>query len=998
MTTNNPTQILTYATLSSAAYGKGALPMGWTLLATPKDLLPPSTSGFDAIAVRNNTTGEIVIAYRGTDDGKDIAGNWLQLALQNEVPQQYEEAKAFFLQVRNTYGGNITLTGHSLGGALAQLVAALNPNPDGSTASTYTYNAPGVEGIYRGKAQEEGQTVLPASSFTAIRNYNLAFDPVSSRGVQLGSSINYDPNSLEGLQVFGAIIAGGLNPSLGVLIFGNTLLGSHYIDRLQAAIATEKPTDSIEGWRYDLEGGSWSQPAADGGPETIADADTAARLTTQRQANLDYNALIAQTRKWLTEYRHWETATAQLRSRYGQIWTDYDPDYDDIGWIYDSNKKPIAQFQIYQQDGQTYLKVLGEGGQTVNLTAGEVSGFGTLFRELQSGLQTLLDGISTSGPTLIDALSLVRAIQTGEPLPVVASGLRLANSLVNPAGQPVTNLNLSGAAHAASGVLSLMSLSNALERGDALGAVTAGAQALQFGAQAYADFAFEAVFNGSTELVDAAWAAQGLADSVGKAVPFLGLAASIANGDGVGAAISVVSMAAPPVGIALSIARMIFSLFGDEDEIPDPWGSGQFIWSGHGISYQAAGETGGKKAVENVMQSTLAVLNSLIERERQQNPGSALGIIPNRMPGVGYDMSGYRYTDLDPLTGAEQHPALRFDTSGRPYNAAPGSPESYQSIIEGMVRSALSRGAIAPMWEVNTAKMQTDAGDPRAGLTEEERAGRDGQLAAPITGSTQTFRPVALDLDGDGIEVTDKANGVAFDVDDTGYLKQTAWVRSDDALLVLDRNYNGQFDSGRELFSNGAVALGRRGLAGLNWVDANYDGKLTADDPVWNELKLWRDLDQDGQQDAGEVQSLQDAGVTELNYAMGTFTRNGQKRQLASPDLEADSQGSRVSVVPEGILVQRSEDGRLSLLVTRIDDRTAVEANRDGVTGFEDVEIIVSPADLLANDTLGGIPGRELSITGLTNFRHGTGFIASEVFKVGAGGAAGNEWTRRVAA
>ncbi|NWG32745.1 MAG: hypothetical protein HXY29_14820, partial [Rhodocyclaceae bacterium] len=331
-----------------------------------------------------------------------------------------------------------------------------------------------------------------------------------------------------------------------------------------------------------------------------------------------------------------------------------------------------------------------------------------------------------------------------------------------------------------------------------------------------------------------------------------------------------------------------------------------------------------------------------------------MGIIPNRMPGVGYDMSGYRYTDLDPLTGAEQHPALRFDTSGRPYNAAPGSPESYQSIIEGMVRSALSRGAIAPMWEVNTAKMQTDAGDPKAGLTEEERAGRDGQLAAPITGSTQTFRPVALDLDGDGIEVTDKANGVAFDVDDTGYLKQTAWVRSDDALLVLDRNYNGQFDSGRELFSNGAVALGRRGLAGLNWVDANYDGKLTADDPVWNELKLWRDLDQDGQQDAGEVQSLQDAGVTELNYAMGTFTRNGQKRQLASPDLEADSQGSRVSVVPEGILVQRSEDGRLSLLVTRIDDRTAVEANRDGVTGFEDVEIIVSPADLLANDTLGG--------------------------------------------
>jgi len=50
------------------------------------------------------------------------------------------------------------------------------------------------------------------------------------------------------------------------------------------------------------------------------------------------------------------------------------------------------------------------------------------------------------------------------------------------------------------------------------------------------------------------------------------------------------------------------------------------------------------------------------------------------------------------------------------------------------------------------------------------------------------------------------------------------------------------------------------------------------------------------------------------------------------------------------------------------------------VTGFEDVEIIVSPADLLANDTLGGIPGRELSITGLTNFRHGSGFIDANGF------------------
>jgi hypothetical protein len=85
-------------------------------------------------------------------------------------------------------------------------------------------------------------------------------------------------------------------------------------------------------------------------------------------------------------------------------------------------------------------------------------------------------------------------------------------------------------------------------------------------------------------------------------------------------------------------------------------------------------------------------------------------------------------------------------------------------------------------------------------------------------------------------------------------------------------------------------------------------------------------------------------------------------------------------VVPDGILVQASENGHLSLLVTRIDDKTAVEANRDGVTGYEDVEIIVSGADLLANDTLGGILGRDLTLTGLTGLRHGNGFLDANGF------------------
>ncbi|MHB0985582.1 MAG: hypothetical protein ACYC05_08335, partial [Sulfuricella sp.] len=70
--------------------------------------------------------------------------------------------------------------------------------------------------------------------------------------------------------------------------------------------------------------------------------------------------------------------------------------------------------------------------------------------------------------------------------------------------------------------------------------------------------------------------------------------------------------------------------------------------------------------------------------------------------------------------------------------------------------------------------------------------------------------------------------------------------------------------------------------------------------------------------------------ITALDYAMGRFEQNGQLKEMSSPDLAADTAGTRTHVVPEGIIVQTSQ-GQTSLLVTRIDDQTVIEANWDGV-------------------------------------------------------------------
>ncbi|MDD5391340.1 MAG: cadherin-like domain-containing protein, partial [Gallionellaceae bacterium] len=602
----------------------------------------------------------------------------------------------------------------------------------------------------------------------------------------------------------------------------------------------------------------------------------------------------------------------------------------------------------------------------------------------KQGLQTLVSALTRTA----DALSLLAAIQSGKPLPLLASGLRLANTIPGAANDAAAaGFNLSGVSNAVGGVLSLMSLDAAVKNGDTIGAITAGAQALSFGAGAYVDFAAQNVLTATTfEATAAAHAAfdgaAGLQQSVGKALPALNIINSLAHGDYVGAGINTLALMNPvfaPVAVAYTVFNLIKGLFGGDDE-PRPWASGRWGWNAQGqLVPQVSGGDGGEATLNGLMGQLQGILGQLATQS-----GNGLGLIPERLPGLSFQNNTFHLSDLDYASGAEALPEVRYTTAGQPYNAPAGSNEGYWSLSERFVRVALEHGAIAPQWEADTARLQSANRLNDAGLTEEDRAAKAGKLVAPATGASQAFRPVILDLDGDGIALADQAHsGVAFDVDDSGYLKATGWLTNEgadtDGFLWLDRNWNGAIDSGSELFSNAQVQAGSRGVPSLDWVDADGDGRITAADPVWSQLKVWKDANGNGQGEAGEVWALDGLGIGELDYAHGRYTIGGQTRQLASPEIVADTAGTRTHVIPEGILVETTDHG-ISLIATRVDDLSALEANRDGVTGFEDVELIVSGTDLLANDTLGGAAGPGLTITALTNFRNGSGWLDGNGF------------------
>ncbi|WP_257282039.1 calcium-binding protein [Endozoicomonas sp. ISHI1] len=137
--------------------------------------------------------------------------------------------------------------------------------------------------------------------------------------------------------------------------------------------------------------------------------------------------------------------------------------------------------------------------------------------------------------------------------------------------------------------------------------------------------------------------------------------------------------------------------------------------------------------------------------------------------------------------------------------------------------------------------------------------------------------PLVLDLNGDGVQLEhfDHAN-VFFDIDNDGIREQSGWVSPTDGLLAVDLNNNGKIDDVSELFSEYYKgAKGQDGAPGetpyangfeaLRTLDSNSDGVFNNQDAAWSSVKVWVDADGDAVSDAGELKSLEDAGVVSVN-------------------------------------------------------------------------------------------------------------------------------------
>ena len=123
--------------------------------------------------------------------------------------------------------------------------------------------------------------------------------------------------------------------------------------------------------------------------------------------------------------------------------------------------------------------------------------------------------------------------------------------------------------------------------------------------------------------------------------------------------------------------------------------------------------------------------------------------------------------------------------------------------------------------------------------------------------------PIVIDLDGDGVEtVSRKDAGGSFDLFGNGREIESGWVAADDALLAVDANGNGTIDDISELFGGRSIG---DGFARLASYDSNGDGRVDAADSNFGDLLVWQDADGDHQTDAGELRTLEEAGIASLS-------------------------------------------------------------------------------------------------------------------------------------
>lgn len=136
--------------------------------------------------------------------------------------------------------------------------------------------------------------------------------------------------------------------------------------------------------------------------------------------------------------------------------------------------------------------------------------------------------------------------------------------------------------------------------------------------------------------------------------------------------------------------------------------------------------------------------------------------------------------------------------------------------------------------------------------------------------------PIAISLTGESwSNVYDPQAEVFFDADGSGIKKSWTWIRPEAGWLVYDHRREGKITSGLQLFGNVSFwCFWENGYQALAALDDNQDGWLRGTE--LRRLAVWRDANQNGQSETGEIRPLSAYNIVGLACAAQQAVFSGQ--------------------------------------------------------------------------------------------------------------------------
>ena len=241
-------------------------------------------------------------------------------------------------------------------------------------------------------------------------------------------------------------------------------------------------------------------------------------------------------------------------------------------------------------------------------------------------------------------------------------------------------------------------------------------------------------------------------------------------------------------------------------------------------------------------------------------------------------------------------PVVRPEISTKPKHEDGGSISNTNSAVDSGSGMASAQSYYDQLTSELSSATQVDTGDEPADIGSWPGLGID-----PLEAADDDFAyPIVLDLGGDGIQFIPLGQSRArFDIDGDGRRQILAWIGPEDGLLVYDRDGDRLISHRDEIAFKDYLANAKTDLEGLAWFDqfaqgGNEDGVLDARDALWSKFGVWRDADQDGETDPGELRMTGEGGLSSVNLQSDNVRRDG------GPDAQIFGRGQFVIRDTEG--------------------------------------------------------------------------------------------------